>query len=96
MKKISIEKGISLLEQFSYNLDKIAKCIRINKKSHKLYLVIERDWLGASSRELLTASGDWLNQTNTSGIMIEGVQPPVSEKTPTSFKAKRLSSLADR
>ena len=33
VKKISIAKGVSLLEQFGYNLDKISKCIRINKKA---------------------------------------------------------------
>ena len=45
VKKISIAKGVSLLEQFGYNLDMISKCVRINEKAEKLYLVVERDWL---------------------------------------------------
>jgi hypothetical protein len=32
VKKMSLAKGLKLLEQFGYNLDKISKCIRINKK----------------------------------------------------------------
>jgi len=39
VKRLSLESGQAFLEQNQYNLEKIARCIRVDRRQGKLYLV---------------------------------------------------------
>jgi hypothetical protein len=91
VKKMSLAKGLKLLEQFGFNLDKISKCIRINKKDQKLYLVIERNWMESSSNDFFNhRSSDLFNNTSTS---FQANPNPRSPKSSTSLYSKKLNEF---
>lgn len=56
VKKMPIKKGLGLLEQYGYNLDKISKLVRINKKDHKLYLAVRSNWMESTSNDFFNYS----------------------------------------